>query len=111
MIAEVIQELRTLTPEQLRKLSSDDLAEAEILVEAHGKEKVNSLLRSETASFESGPLRWLTEYTRTENPNYHQQRREYKAPLPRNAYSAPFFHPFLSAENILTPTPRYTLTT
>ncbi len=110
MIAEVIQELRTLTPEQLRKLSSDDLAEAEILVEAHGKEKVNSLLRSETASFESGPLRWLTEYTRTENPNYQQQGREYKAPLPRKSYFVPLFHAFLSAEKLLVPKTREMLT-
>src|ERR1700674_3712020 len=110
MIEEVIQKLKALTPEQIGNLGQDDLAEAEILVEAHSKEKLNSLLGQEAASFDAGPLLWLTRYTRTENANYQKQRREYKAPLPRKSYFVPLFYAFLSEEKLLVPKTREMLT-
>jgi hypothetical protein len=92
MIEQVVQTLQRLTPAQLGMLSPDDMAEAEILVEAYGKEKTNSLLRQDTASFEAGPLLWLTQYTRTDNPNYQQQGREYKSAVGYATWRAQFFN-------------------
>lgn len=110
MIEEVIQRLKALTPEQIGKLDLDDLAEAEILVEAHSKEKLNSLLGEETASFGAGPLLWLTRHTQTENANYQKQGREYKAPLPDKSYFVSLFKAFLSEEKLLVPKTREMLT-
>jgi hypothetical protein len=110
MIEEVVQTLQGFTPAQWGMLSPDDMAEAEILVEAYSKEKTNSLLGRETASFEAGPLRWLTQYTRTDNPNYQHQGREYKAPLPRKSYFVPLFDVFLKEKRLLVPKTREMLT-
>jgi hypothetical protein len=110
MIGEVVQRLKGFSEEQLLALGPDALTEAEMLVEAHGKEKLNSLLGQEAASFDAGPLLWLTRHTRTENPNYQQQRREYKAPLPRKSYFVPLFNAFLSEEKLLVAKTRQMLT-
>lgn len=110
MIESLIDELASLSLEQLQSLSPDDLAEAESLVEIHSHEKLNSLLREESASFHAGPLLWLTQHTRTENPNYQQQGLEYRAPLPRKSYFMPLLGSFLNANRLLVPKTREMLT-
>jgi hypothetical protein len=47
------------------------------------------------ASFDRGPLYWLTRHTKTENPQYEAQGLPFKAPFPSKSYFVPLFDAFL----------------
>lgn len=47
------------------------------------------------ASFDSGPLYWLTTLTKTENAQWEEQKLPFRAPLPKKTYLVPLFKEFL----------------
>ena len=57
------------------------------------------------ASFDRGPLYWLTRHTKTENPQYEAQGLPFKAPFPSKSYFVPLFDAFL--KNIATRRPLF----
>ncbi len=50
----------------------------------------------EIASFDAGPLFWLTNLTKTENPKHAAQGLPYKNPFPKKGYFVPLFSAFLT---------------
>jgi hypothetical protein len=62
------------------------------------------------ASFEEGPLLWLTEYTRTENPKYIEQALPFRAPFPRWSYFVPVMDLMLKCPRLFIPKTREMLT-
>jgi hypothetical protein len=66
----MMKSLQSYSKEQLkdlfRKMTPEERKQAFELIEWN-------LCSRTTASFEQGPLLWLTEYTKTENPKYVEQ--------------------------------------
>jgi len=55
----------------------------------------------EVASFDAGPLYWLTRLTQTENPQNEDQGLPFNAPFPRKNYFIPLFSTFLRKDRTL----------
>jgi len=101
---ELIERLHELGPEGRARLGEDQLAEIEVLLAAAKYDKLDALCGQEVASFEAGPLLWLTQYTKTENPQYEQQTKDLGRPVPflagfpRKEYFIHLFRAFLARE-------------
>jgi len=106
----LINELAALTPEQLGRLDPEDFAEAEALVGLYGNEKANEQIGRKVASFNAGPLLWLTQYTKTENPQHGSQGLPFIGPFPRKPYFVPLFEAFLKEKHLLVPKSRTMMT-
>lgn len=82
-------------------LQDEDLA----LIESHLKtelhERLDALITREMASFDAGPLLWLTKFTKTENPQFEAQGRSFLAPFPQKTYFLPLFKEFLARHDRL----------
>src|SRR5579864_4597245 len=93
----ITDRLRSLTRDQLLRLGPEDLAEIESFLQASEHRRIDSLLASPVASFEEGPLLWLTQYTKTQNPQFEQQSKDkghpvpFLAPFPRKSYLVHLF--------------------
>ena len=88
-IAEVIADFERLSPEELAALTPEEAAQLDWwLKDARCAERV--------ASFDRGPLHWLTNHTKTENPQYEAQGLEFLAPFPQKSYFIPLFKSFLA---------------
>src|SRR5262252_7314273 len=83
-------ELGKLTPDELKnQFTAAELAEIDsTLKDARCAEAV--------ASFEAGPLYFLTKLTETENPQHEAQNLPFKAPFPQKGYFVPLFDAFLA---------------
>lgn len=81
-------ELSKLTPEELKEFTPAELAEIDYtLKDAKCAERI--------ASFDAGPLYFLTRLTATENPQHEAQGLPYKSPFPRKSYFVPLMNVFL----------------
>ncbi len=83
-------------------------ARRRVLDVAH--ERTDRLLASPVASFDAGPLLWLTKHTKTQNPNHEKQGLPYLAGFPVKSYFVPLFDAFLREEKLLVPKTRTMLT-
>ncbi|MGA8872470.1 MAG: hypothetical protein WB460_15085 [Candidatus Acidiferrales bacterium] len=100
-IAELTKRVRNLSREKLLELPPEELAQLEQVLSRAKCEQIDALCREETASFEAGPLLWLTRYTKTENPQYEEQGLPFLAGFPRKSYFVTLFDAFLARERQL----------
>lgn len=106
-----ISRLRELYRAQRDSLHEEDLALIESHLEAELRDRAEALLAREEASFDSGPLLWLTRYTKTENPQYEAQGLPFLAGFPRKTYFVPLFNAFLARhERLFIPKSRTMMT-
>jgi len=86
--------------DRLRKnwdtLTEEQIDESLALLERDAADRIDALCGREVASFEAGPLLWLTRYTKTENPQYEDQGLAFIAPFPRKTYFLVMFQEFLA---------------
>jgi phage terminase large subunit-like protein len=83
----------------LEKLEQLDEEEIIALTDAALQERyarIDALCGQDKASFDCGPLLWLTRHTKTENPQYEQQGLPFLAGFPRKSYFVPLFEAFLA---------------
>ena len=92
---ELIERLERLGPEGRARLDDEQLAQIQAVLTVEKYDAIDALCREERASFDCGPLLWLTRYTKTENPQYEEQGVPFLAPFPRNNYFVPLFQAFL----------------
>ena len=90
----------------MASLDDEQIDRAIFHLEAAKHDEIDALLRQEVASFEAGPLLWLTRYAKTENP--HQAQSEAKgqivpflAGFPRKSYFVICSGEFLARHNKL----------
>jgi hypothetical protein len=98
---DISNRLRSLSRDQLLRLGPEALAEVESFLQAAEHRRIDSLLARPVASFEEGPLLWLTQYTKTENPQYEAQGLPFLAPFPQKDYFKLLFEEFLARHPIL----------
>ena len=79
-----------------RGLSDEQIEQSLVHLEYERAERIDALCRLEKASFDCGPLAWLTRYTKTENPQYEEQGLPFLAGFPRKGYFVPLFEAFLA---------------
>ena len=58
--------------------------------------RIDALCGQAKASFECGPLLWLTSHTKTENPQYDEQGLPFLAGIPGQSYFVTLFEAFLA---------------
>ncbi len=73
-------------------------------------DRTDKLLARPVASFDAGPLLWLTKHTATENPNHEKQGLPYLAGFPRKSYFLPLYEAFLNEPRLAVPKTRNMLT-
>src|SRR5271165_7114962 len=95
-ISELTRRVRKLSREKLLELPPEELAQLEQVLTKAKYDQIDALCRQEVASFEAGPLLWLTRYTKTENPQYEEQGLPFLAGFPRKSYFVPLFGAFLA---------------
>jgi len=93
---ELIRRLHQLGPSGRAQLDDDQLARIDDALRAAKYDEIDALCRREEASFDCGPLLWLTRYTKTENPQYREQGLPFLAGFPRKSYFVPLFGAFLA---------------
>jgi len=93
---ELIKRLHQLGPEGRAELDDEQLYRIEGALTAARYDEIDALCRQEKASFEWGPLLWLTRHTKTENPQYEDQGLPFLAGFPRKSYFVPLFEAFLA---------------
>jgi hypothetical protein len=92
-----------LTEEQLESLDVDQLQELEFLVELEWQAK-----RYERCTID--PLFWLQQHTKTENPHYMHQGKEFKEAFPQKSYFRVLFNLFLTEDHLFLPKSREMVT-
>src|SRR5438067_7302174 len=93
--------LRSLTPAQLEQFDDETLRRLANIVRTSQHDHMESLFTQEVASFDAGPLLWLTQHTATENPQYENQGLPFLAPFPKRSYFMPLFAEFLAKRHQL----------
>jgi hypothetical protein len=93
-LTELASQVKKLSREELLALSAQELAEIEWTLE-------DARCAEPVASFEAGPLYWLTRLTATENPQHEAQGLPFKNPFPRRSYFVPLFAAFLERHKAL----------
>ena len=93
--------LRSLTPAQLEQFDDETLRRLANYVRTSQHDRMESLFAQEVASFDAGPLLWLTQHTATENPQYEKQGLPFLAPFPKRSYFVPLFAEFLAKHHQL----------
>jgi hypothetical protein len=93
---ELIKRLHQLGPNGRAELDDAQIERIERLLSGAKCDEIDALCRQEKASFECGPLLWLTRYTKTENPQYEEQGVPFLAGFPRKSYFVPLFEAFLA---------------
>ena len=97
----LVERLRIHAASGWQGLSEEQLDESLAILECERTERVDALCRREVASFDAGPLRWLTRHTKTENPQYEDQGLLFLAPFPQKSYFVPLFEYFFARHRIL----------
>jgi hypothetical protein len=95
-IAELTERVRHLSRRERLKLEPEKLAQIARVLTSAKNWAIDALCRQEVASFDRGPLLWLTRYTKTENPQYEQQGVPFLAGFPHKSYFVPLFEAFLA---------------
>jgi hypothetical protein len=98
---QLIKRLQDLGPEGRAKLDDEHLARIDTILAAEWHDGNDARCRREEASFEAGPLFWLTQLTKTENPQYEAQGLPFLAAFPSKSYFVPLFSEFLARHNVL----------
>jgi hypothetical protein len=80
--------IKKLSREELLSLSPEDAAAIDYTLK-------DARCAEEVASFEAGPLYWLTNHTKTENPQYEDMGVPFLAPFPTKSYFVPLFEAFM----------------
>jgi hypothetical protein len=102
--------LRKLSREQLLQLPPEELARIDGFLQETEHSKIDSLLAQTVATFEAGPLLWLSKYSATENPKHEKQGLPFVAPFPKKSYFVTLFDAFLAEDRMLVPKTREMLT-
>jgi hypothetical protein len=102
--------LAHVDPEFLAALSDADLELLHAAVKTEGNDELDERCSRATASFDEGPLHWLTAHTKTENPNYEAMKLPYKHPFPQKSYFLPLFQAFLDSNRLFIPKSREMMT-
>lgn len=106
-VQSLINRLHALGPERRADLEDAEIDEALHLLTEAGRDELDDLCRLEVASFDAGPLYWLTRLTKTENPQWEAQSKAsgwdvpFLAPFPRKSYFVPLFGEFLARHDKL----------
>jgi hypothetical protein len=95
-IAQLTRHARSLTRQERIRQGPEKLAQIARLLTTAKNEAIDALCRQEIASFDAGPLLWLTRYTKTENPQYEPQGLPFLAGFPRKGYFVLLFAEFLA---------------
>jgi len=95
-IAQLTRRARSLTRQERLRLGPEKLAQIARVLTPAKNDAIDALCRQEIASFDAGPLLWLTRYTKTENPQYEPQGLPFLAGFPRKGYFVPLFKSFLA---------------
>lgn len=93
---QLIERLHQLGPQGRAELDDAQIEGIESLLTAARCDEIDALCRQEKASFECGPLLWLTRHTKTENPQYEDQGLPFLAGFPRKSYFVPLFDAFMA---------------
>jgi hypothetical protein len=93
---ELIKRLHRLGPQRRAELDEEQVRRIEGELIAARYDEIDAQCSQEKASFECGPLLWLTRHTKTENPQYEQQGVPFLAGFPRKSYFVPLFEAFLA---------------
>jgi hypothetical protein len=96
MASSLCSRLSEVALEKLENLNEEQII---ALTEAALQERyarIDAMCGHEKASFECGPLLWLTRHTKTENPQYEQQGVPFLAGFPHKSYFIPLFEAFLA---------------
>ncbi len=96
-----IELLRHLTPAELAGLDDEAVRRIASYLRNTEYDHLDALCAQEVASFEAGPLLFLTQYTATENPQHEQQGLPFLGPFPRRSYFVPLFQEFLNKHKCL----------
>ena len=83
--------LRGLTREQLHQFDDETLSRIANYCRQEEYDRIDALCAQELASFDLGPLYWVTTHTKTENVQYAEQGLPFLAPFPRKSYFVPLF--------------------
>src|SRR5215831_8486062 len=97
--SELIGRIKQLGPTGLARLDPEILDEVQAVLETAAHDDIEAKLRREEASFDCGPLLWLTRYTKTENPQYEAQGLPFLAPFPAKEYFVELFRAFLKRDH------------
>ena len=103
----------TLTPEEERAALVTKISVKELLREAAQAEenqRIWDLCAVRVASFERGPLLWLTKYTATEDTHWLAKGTEPIAPFPVKSYLVPVAKYMLSEPTLFVPKSREMMT-
>ncbi len=93
---EILSRTATLTPEQLASIDPEELREIDAFLRRATNDSLEAKCSERVASFDAGPLYWLTNLTQTENPQYEAQGLPFKASFPKKSYFVPLFGAFLA---------------
>ena len=95
-LSELTKRVRKIGRDGLRKLDPDKLARIDEVLTRAKDDAIDGICRQEKASFDCGPLYWLTRLTKTENPQHEEQGLPFLAGFPRKGYFVPLFEAFLA---------------
>jgi hypothetical protein len=93
--------LRHLTPAKVQELDDESLRRLASYVRNSKYDRIEKICAQSVASFEAGPLWFLTNLTSTENPQHDAQGLPFKAAFPRKSYFVPLMNEFLARHPIL----------
>jgi hypothetical protein len=102
--------LQGATDAEISRLARRLSPGARLRLLAGRRERTDKLLARPVASFDAGPLLWLTKHTATENPNHEEQGLPYQAGFPTKSYFVPLFRMFLTEKRAFVPKTRNMLT-
>ena len=112
-LVELCDDLARLTDADLRMIGESDpnlRAEIDKFLAVVANRKLDDTLSQSVASWEAGPLCWLTKYTCTENPYAEAQGLPFIAPFPRKKYLLLLFNALLNEQQIMIPKSRDMMT-
>ena len=95
---QLINRVRELSREQLLRLDVEELADIDHVLSEAKNDQFDKRCAEPIASFDAGPLFWLTTFTATENPHHEHQGLPYRAPFPMKKHFVPLFEAFLEYE-------------
>src|ERR1035438_8893648 len=114
MVAAAWPDYRSYSLEQrnelLAKLTPDEQTEALAILEAEDNEATWERCSQKVASFDAGPLLWLTQYTKTEDTHWMSKGTASTAPFPRKQYFAVLLKYRLERARIFIPETREMMT-
>jgi hypothetical protein len=87
--------LSQLTPAVVERLDDETVTRLAGYLRMKRQDEIDARCAQEVASFSGGVLYWLTQLTKTENPQYESQGLPFLAPFPQKSYFVPLLAEFL----------------